>query len=282
MEMSEYNYKYMIEELPRAIGLYPKVIRLLSHKNQYPLPAKRKITDIQICIQFFETVPLRLRIGGQDYSADCPRLYIKRPGEIHEILSDTNTTISSFCFVYDAVSGIDRLIPADLVLRPLEITSRIQSLITRALEQTPHIGEFGVCDRIDEICAGLLQEILLAGSGFSGRTDPCEKRIRQAVSWLHLHMQTPIDWKQLAEQFGFSERSFVRHWRNCMHESPHQYLVSLRMAEAKRLLAETSIRLEEIAGKVGYTSLESFGFAFRKRFGMSPGSFRRRLSGTGI
>ncbi|MBO4631357.1 MAG: AraC family transcriptional regulator, partial [Lentisphaeria bacterium] len=34
----------------------------------------------------------------------------------------------------------------------------------------------------------------------------------------------------------------------------------------------------EIAGKVGYSSLESFGFAFRKRFGISPHAYRRRQS----
>jgi len=279
MDAAEHSSKYIIDHLPRAVGLYPKVIRLLFHKNQYPLPAKRKITDIQICIQFSESVPLHLRIGGKDYSADCPRLYIKRPGEIHEILSDTDTTICSFCFVYDADSGIDRFIPEDLVLRPLKITSRIESLMSCALDLASRIGDFGDCDRIDETCAGILQEILLSCSGMFEPVDPYEKRIRNAVSWIHLHMQNQIDWNLLAAQFGFSERSFVRHWRNCMGESPHRYLVALRMAEARRLLAETSLRLEEIAKKVGYSSLESFGFAFRKRFEISPRSFRQQLNG---
>ena len=279
MDMTVYHRKYITDNMPRAVGLYPKVIRLLSHKNQYPLPAKRRITDIQISIQFSESVPLHLRIGGKDYSADCPRLYIKRPEEIHEILSDTNTTICSFCFVYDAGSGIDKLIPKDLVLRPLKITPRLESLMSHTLDLASRIGEFGDCDRIDETCDGILQEILLTNSGIFEQTDPYEKRIRNVVSWIHLHMPDRIDWNQLAAQFGFSERSFVRHWRNCMGESPHQYLVSLRMAEARRLLAETNIRLEEIARKIGYSSLESFGFAFRKRFDISPRSFRQQLNG---
>ena len=89
-------------------------------------------------------------------------------------------------------------------------------------------------------------------------------------------MLSPIDWHELAGRFGFSERSFNRYWKAYMKGTPHQYLISLRMKEAKCLLMETRLSVGEIAGKVGYASLESFGFAFRKRFGISPHAFRRR------
>ena len=126
------------------------------------------------------------------------------------------------------------------------------------------------------LCFSILHEILLASQVIAPKIGPHEKQIRRAVSWLHVHMLSPIDWRELAGRFGFSERSFNRYWKACMKETPHQYLISLRMKEAKCLLVETRLSVGEIAGKVGYASLESFGFAFRKRFGISPHAFRRR------
>ncbi len=269
--------KIMIESLPRKTGLYPHVIRVLSHKNKYPLPKKRRIPDTQICIQLSETVsPFDVRIGGKKYSAPCPRVFIKRAGEIHQI-TRTDNVLSSFYFVYNAESNIEKQIPENLVLFPLEITPRIHSLMDSTLELLPHIGDFGICDRIDELCYSILHEIILGSCGNAQKISLQEKQIRRAVSWLHSHMLDQVDGVRLAGQFGVSQRSFTRHWRAYMKESPHQYLISLRMEEAKRLLAETGLRVGEIAGKIGYSSLESFGFAFRNRFGISPHAFRRQL-----
>jgi len=265
------------EHLPRKTCLYPHLIRLLSHRNQYSLPKERKFVDTQICIHFSETVPpFEVRIGDRKYAAECPRVYIKRAGETHRITCADDNVQYSFDMIYDARTEIEKLIPDDLVLFPLELTPRIHALVDNARELLPHIEEDGVCDRVDELCFSILHEILLSNQEISPKSAPHEKQIRRAVSWLHVHMLSPIDWHQLAGRFGFSERSFNRYWKTYMKESPHQYLISLRMKEAKCLLMDTRLSVGEIAGKVGYASLESFGFAFRKRFGISPHAFRRR------
>ncbi len=277
MDEQEKIYRVMMDKLPRKTGLYPHLIRLLSHKNQYPLPKERKFIDTQICIHFSETAsPFEVRIGDRKYAAECPRVYIKRAGETHRITCADNNVQYSFDMIYDAKTNIEKLIPDDLVLFPLELTPRIHALVANAREFLPHIEEDGVCDRVDELCFSILHEILLSSQGIAPKIDPHEKQIRRAVSWLHVHLLSPIDWGELAGRFGFSERSFNRYWKTYMKETPHQYLISLRMKEAKCLLMETRLSVGEIAGKVGYASLESFGFAFRKRFGISPHAFRRR------
>ena len=277
MDEQEKIYRVMMEKLPRKTGLYPHLIRLLYHRNQYSLPKERKFIDTQVCIHFSETAPpFEVRIGDRKYAAECPRVYIKRAGETHRITCADDNVQYSFDMIYDARTNIEKLIPDDLVLFPLELTPRIHALVANARELLPHIEEDGVCDRVDELCFSILHEILLANQVIAPKTDLHEKQIRRAVSWLHVHMLSPIDWAELAGRFGFSERSFNRYWKTYMKETPHQYLISLRMKEAKCLLMETRLSVGEIAGKVGYASLESFGFAFRKRFGLSPHAFRRR------
>ena len=277
MDEQEKIYRVVTENLPRKTSLYPRLIRLLSHRNQYSLPKERTFIDTQVCIHFSETAPpFEVRIGDRKYAAECPRVYIKRAGETHRITCADDNVQYSFDMIYDAKTNIEKLIPDDLVLFPLELTPRIHALVANARELLPHIEEDGVCDRVDELCFSILHEILLANQVIAPKTDLHEKQIRRAVSWLHIHMLSPIDWHELAGRFGFSERSFNRYWKTYMKETPHQYLISLRMKEAKCLLMETRLSVGEIAGKVGYASLESFGFAFRKRFGISPHAFRRR------
>lgn len=277
MDEQEKIYRVVTENLPRKTSLYPRLIRLLSHRNQYSLPKERTFIDTQVCIHFSETAPpFEVRIGDRKYAAECPRVYIKRAGETHRITCADDNVQYSFDMIYDAKTNIEKLIPDDLVLFPLELTPRIHALVANARELLPHIEEDGVCDRVDELCFSILHEILLANRGIAPKIDPHEKQIRRAVSWLHVHMLSPIDWHELAGRFGFSERSFNRYWKAYMKGTPHQYLISLRMNEAKCLLMETRLSVGEIAGKVGYASLESFGFAFRKRFGISPHAFRRR------
>ena len=277
MDEQDKIYRVVTENLPRKTSLYPRLIRLLSHRNQYSLPKERTFIDTQVCIHFSETAPpFEVRIGDRKYAAECPRVYIKRAGETHRITCADDNVQYSFDMIYDAKTNIEKLIPDELVLFPLELTPRIHALVGNARELLPHIEEDGVCDRVDELCFSILHEILLANQVIAPKTDLHEKQIRRAVSWLHIHMLSPIDWGELAGRFGFSERSFNRYWKTYMKETPHQYLISLRMKEAKCLLMETRLSVGEIAGKVGYASLESFGFAFRKRFGISPHAFRRR------
>ncbi|MDL5049165.1 helix-turn-helix domain-containing protein [Oscillatoria amoena NRMC-F 0135] len=50
-----------------------------------------------------------------------------------------------------------------------------------------------------------------------------------------------------------------------------------RVEEAKRLLKEQmNIKVEEIAGQVGYNSKSSFNTAFKKITGITPSEFRQQ------
>ncbi|WP_426446744.1 helix-turn-helix domain-containing protein [Paenibacillus sp. S-38] len=55
------------------------------------------------------------------------------------------------------------------------------------------------------------------------------------------------------------------------------YLCSLRMEHAKRLLLETDASLPEISQQVGYTHSISFGRTFKKVVGVTPGDYRKYM-----
>ena len=52
-----------------------------------------------------------------------------------------------------------------------------------------------------------------------------------------------------------------------------EYLLAWRMALAKQLLRGGELAIAQIAERVGYSSVSTFGVAFTRQVGMAPGRY---------
>ncbi len=88
---------------------------------------------------------------------------------------------------------------------------------------------------------------------------------------------------ELAASLGISERQLRRAVRAEFGVSPVALAQTHRLLAAKRMIADTSLPLGEIALASGFGSLRRFHALFRARYGLSPGAMRRaspRTDGT--
>ncbi|MFP4384725.1 MAG: response regulator [Spirochaetia bacterium] len=53
------------------------------------------------------------------------------------------------------------------------------------------------------------------------------------------------------------------------------YVISVKVKEAKRMLKETNLKIYEIAGELGYMDVDHFTSLFKKQVGISPSQYRR-------
>jgi AraC-like DNA-binding protein len=60
------------------------------------------------------------------------------------------------------------------------------------------------------------------------------------------------------------------------HQTPHQYLINIRLAHVQQLLIESERPVTDICFSVGFESLSSFSWLFKQRFGRSPLAYRRQ------
>ena len=90
------------------------------------------------------------------------------------------------------------------------------------------------------------------------------------------------DWpvSRLARSSGTSEAYFARAFRNAFGIPPHRYLLSRRIERAAALLRDTDLPVTEIALRVGWNSLGTFGRTFRDVTGESPCRLRERTRAT--
>ena len=54
-------------------------------------------------------------------------------------------------------------------------------------------------------------------------------------------------------------------------------LIRKRMEQARKLLEDTDLRIQEISARCGYTDQHYFSYCFKKYCGESPNALRRRL-----
>ena len=102
------------------------------------------------------------------------------------------------------------------------------------------------------------------------------KRLRLALDYIHSHLHTDIALADIADVVGVSQYHFARLFKNAVGQAPHQYLISQRIEEAKRLLQTSDLSIGEIAYTLGFDSHSRFTTHFRRRLGISPSEFRKR------
>lgn len=83
----------------------------------------------------------------------------------------------------------------------------------------------------------------------------------------------------LAGAVGTNARRLNLAFRRCVGVTVFDFLREERMKEARRLLSETSLDVQDIAQAVGFGSAANFATAFRERFGMPPSGFRQQAEG---
>lgn len=103
--------------------------------------------------------------------------------------------------------------------------------------------------------------------------------VSQAQHWLQRHMGQELRMADLARALCTSERTVSRRFKQALDMTPLKYLQDLRLDTARTLLEIGSQSIEQVAAQVGYSDTSSFSRLFRERTGITPGAYRRRLSG---
>ena len=86
-------------------------------------------------------------------------------------------------------------------------------------------------------------------------------------------MPTLID---LAKQFGVAARRLNNDFTAKCGQSIYSFVMEHRLAQAHALLLSEPIALKTLATRLGYSHVNHFSTAFKKRFGYPPGSLRRK------
>lgn len=95
-------------------------------------------------------------------------------------------------------------------------------------------------------------------------------KVARALRQIHKRYSTPLSVNELAATARMSAPSFHAHFKAITRSSPMQYLKSVRLHQARLLMAQSGRTAAAAAAEVGYESPSQFSREFKRLFGVTP------------
>ena len=100
-------------------------------------------------------------------------------------------------------------------------------------------------------------------------------RVRRLLDYIEQHLGEDLSLEALAAEVSLSPLYLVRAFRTAVGQSPHQYVVTRRVEQARRLLTTTTLPIAEISLATGFSSQSHLTNWFRRLVGVSPAAYRK-------
>ncbi|WP_043200955.1 AraC family transcriptional regulator [Pseudomonas putida] len=100
---------------------------------------------------------------------------------------------------------------------------------------------------------------------------------QRARDYLHANLERDIGLEDLAQACGIDRFRLTRAFKAAFGIAPHAYLIQLRLARARRLLAQGQTPAE-VAVALGFADQSHLGRWFRRAYRLTPADYRRRCS----
>jgi AraC-like DNA-binding protein len=103
-----------------------------------------------------------------------------------------------------------------------------------------------------------------------------DELIREIAVYLNNHAHEMIEIRNVALHFGLTPVQLIRRFKHRYQINPLQFLTTIRVKKACRLLLMTDWKLELIAENCGYENGFYLSRVFSKLMGMTPSAFRKQ------
>lgn len=104
------------------------------------------------------------------------------------------------------------------------------------------------------------------------RADPA---LGAAIALMEQGIEDPPSIGDIASRIGLSQRRLEMLFTDRLGTSPGRFFLDLRLDEARRLVTDTRLPLQEVALRTGFSGQVTFARAFRARFGAAASGLRR-------
>jgi AraC family transcriptional regulator len=136
-------------------------------------------------------------------------------------------------------------------------------------------GRFYVESLVDALAAHFLKRFSAGRHSLrEGNGGLSPHKLRRTIAYIKAHLAQELSLVTLAAVAETSPAHFARLFKSATGLAPHQYVITRRIEEAKRLLAETEEALIDIGLRVGCADQSHFTALFHKDVGLTPKAYR--------
>lgn len=169
----------------------------------------------------------------------------------------------------------------NVVSRRLDHLNLPEGSLSEAYFGSPNISPEQL-DTVVRLCTFFAEYCCVVGREMGeARQQAGGDEIHRAQVYIRTHFRDTCSLSDTARHAGLSPAYFSTRFRQTAGVTYTQYLNSIRVDEAKRLLIDTDGRISDIASSVGYSNVTHFNRVFLGIVGMSPSMFRAFHFNTG-
>lgn len=153
-----------------------------------------------------------------------------------------------------------------------DLSFYLKTLLREARSKEPNYGN--ICQNLLEIIIWHIlrqSEVQLAAASSKKVTKEC----RFIEQYLNEHFKEDITLQTLSELTYLNKYYLVHSFKNYKGVSPINYLIQIRINEAKHLLETTNYSIAKIATQSGFSSQSYFSQIFKRMTNMTPNDYRK-------
>jgi transcriptional regulator GlxA family with amidase domain len=112
--------------------------------------------------------------------------------------------------------------------------------------------------------------------GFEGDLpdNPDQKMMAKAILYVEKNLQDEnMDIEKLASHLNLSQSTLYRKLKTLTGKSASDFIRTIRLEYAARILKDGSHSIEEVSGLAGFNSHSYFSRSFREHFGKTPSDY---------
>ena len=103
------------------------------------------------------------------------------------------------------------------------------------------------------------------------------RSIESVVKYIKENLTDDLSLAKISERAGFSETHFHNVFKTAVGKTLREFVENERIKHATHLLVTENMTLTEIAYECGFCSQSYFSYAFKRRMGMSPREYAKKL-----
>lgn len=228
-------------------------------------------------IGFVEDGTRRLLCRNREYSIEKGSIVLFNPGDNHACVQSDDGTFDYRGFniakevvleLAEEVSG-KRQLPgfSENVVYDEEAACYLRRLHGMVMAGS---DDFGKEETLLFLITLLVQNY---GQSFEKCIPECREEIEKACEYMEQHFTERIYLDQICRYAGLSKSTLLRAFTKSKGITPYRYLETIRVNEAKKLLAEEMPPVE-VAVRTGFSDQSHFTNYFNQFIGLAPGVYR--------
>ena len=217
-------------------------------------------------------------VNGNEMTLTRGGAYLLRPTDIHEFSANTKTEIYSVHFL---PHFIDEKTFSAFISKNGYLTASFNSvdcaIMQNLLEKLESISYNRLADNTASLIISLMVSLLL-GIGKTALDTVEDKSVFKAIKYLAENFTLSPTLTETAKIAGLTKTYFCRKFKSVTGKTYVEFLSSLKVDFASRLITGTKTSLTEICFLSGFNSVSQFIREFKKLKGCAPSAFRQKTA----